>query len=183
MVVVLVLGLTQTRLSGGNVNYNSEGWNESPTTLDNNNPDFLSRVTRRQNKKENLALRHDTSFARAYEREREKTLYDAPHRRRFFSFLFPSRPFLHFFFFFYFFFFGVARVAWSSGVRVVERERERREPRRVANFSICLLQLHESEHGTFVPLCIHDKARYILSKEREKETYDFSRASLSCRYS
>lgn len=67
MVVVLVLGLTQAKLSGGNVNYNSEGWNESPATLD-NNPEFLLAL-RGGRKKENLALRHDTARARTQERE------------------------------------------------------------------------------------------------------------------
>lgn len=167
MVVVLVLGLTQAKLSGGNVNYNSEGWNESPATLD-NNPEFL--LALRGGRKKKISPCVTIPLARAH--KREKTFYDAPHRRRFFSFLFSSRLFLHLFFLF-FFFFGVARVARSSRVkRVVKRERERRKPWRVANFSICLLQLCEQRR--FVPLRTHDKARYIISREREKERHDFS---------
>lgn len=97
MVVVLVLGLTQAKLSGGNVNYNSEGWNESPATLD-NNPEFL--LALRGGRKKKISPCVTISLARAH--KREKTFYDAPHRRRFFSFLFPSRLFLHLFFLFFF---------------------------------------------------------------------------------
>lgn len=121
MVVVLVLGLTQAKLSGGNVNYNSEGWNESPATLD-NNPEFL--LALRGGRKKKISPCVTIPLARAH--KREKTFYDAPHRRRFFFFLFPSRLFLHLFFLFFFSFFGVARVARSSRVkRVVRREKER----------------------------------------------------------
>lgn len=97
MVVVLVLGLTQAKLSGGNVNYNSEGWNESPATLD-NNPEFL--LALRGGRKKKISPCVTIPLARAH--KREKTFYDAPHRRRFFSFLFPSRLFLHLFFLFFF---------------------------------------------------------------------------------
>lgn len=103
-----MLGLTQARLSGSNVNYNGEGWSESPATLDNNNPEFLSRVTRRQNKKENLALRHDTAHARIRERERKHFTM----RRTGDVFFLLSLPLSALFslLFFYFFFFGIARV-------------------------------------------------------------------------
>lgn len=79
-------------------------------------------ITRRQ-KKENLALRHDTALARAH--KREKTFYDAPET---FFLLSLSLSTFSSLLFFYFFFFGVARVARSSRVkRVVKREREREE--------------------------------------------------------
>lgn len=99
MVVVLVLGLTQAKLSGGNVNYNSEGWNESPAILD-NNPEFL--LALRGGRKKKISPCVTIPLARAHKRERKHFTM----RRTgdvFFSFLFPSRLFLHLFFFYLFF--------------------------------------------------------------------------------
>lgn len=68
MVVVLVLGLTQAKLSGGNVNYNSEGWNESPATLD-NNPEFL--LPLRGGRKKKISPCVTIPRSRAHTRERK----------------------------------------------------------------------------------------------------------------
>lgn len=124
MVVVLVLGLTQAKLSGGNVNYNSEGWNESPATLD-NNPEFL--LALRGGRKKKISPCVTIPLARAH--KREKTFYDAPHRRRFFSFLFPSRFFLRLFFFIFFF----LRSCTCRAIKQSEARREEREEETVAS--------------------------------------------------
>lgn len=142
MVVVLVLGLTQAKLSGGNVNYNSEGWNESPATLD-NNPEFLLALRGgKKKRKSRLASRYRS---RAHTRERKHFTM----RRTgdvFSPFSFPLDSFFTSFFLFFFFLRScTCRAIKQSEAHREERkrERERRKPWRVANFSICLLQLCE----------------------------------------
>lgn len=141
MVVVLVLALTQAKLSGGNVNYNSEGWNESPAILD-NNPEFL--LALRGGRKKKISPCVTIPLARAHKRERKHFTM----RRTgdvFSTFSFPLDSFFTSFFFIYFFLRScTCRAIKQSEARREERKRrERRKPWRVANFSICLLQLCE----------------------------------------